>query len=246
MVDGRAPPGLPGKRQSRDGYAPLDVIAIPLRRCLLRAVVLTVAACAPCCAAKTKIASPYTAPDAPTPKTGAPPWPRPADTLARAAKEGLVPQRKESFTFHIHSHVDIFANGLSVTIPAGLGIDIADPGVRHGPLPGGGLSYGGISLCAKPCISPLHTHAPTGIVHVESPDKQDYTLGRFFGEWGVRLDASCVGGYCSPQARVAVFVNGKRFDGNPADIVFADHEEIAIVIGTPPVRIPATYGIPDL
>jgi len=211
----------------------------------LRALAIGALLCA-ACTGKAKITPSYSAPPAPSPKTGAPPWPRPADTLARATRAGLVPQRRESFTFHIHSHLDIFVNGASVTVPSGLGIDITDPGVRHAPLPGGGTGYGGISLCAKPCISPLHTHQPNGIVHVESPAKQDYKLGGFFAVWGVRLDAGCVGGYCAPDAKIGVFVKGKRYDGNPADIVFEDHAEVAIVIGTPPAQIPATYGIPEV
>ena len=131
------------------------------------------------CSTKSKVTPAYSAPAAPAPATGAAPWPRPGDTLSRAAREGLTPQRKESFTFHIHSHLDIFVNGRSMTVPSGLGIDIHDPGVRNGPEPGGGLSYGGISLCAKPCISPLHTHDMSGVVHVESGEKKDYTLGYF-------------------------------------------------------------------
>ncbi len=215
--------------------------ALPPR--LVVVLIALLAACA--CSVKVKVTPSYSAPPAPVPTTGAPPWPRPSDTLARATRVGLVPQRKESFTFHIHSHLDIFVNGQALTVPSGLGIDITDPGVHHGALGGGGMAYGGISLCAKPCISPLHTHEPNGIVHVESPGQQDYKLGQFFAVWGTRLNSLCVGAFCSPDAKIATFVNGKRSDGNPADIVFADHEEIAIVIGSPPTKIPATYGIPE-
>jgi len=198
------------------------------------------------CSTKAKVTPPYSAPDAPRPATGAAPWARPTDTLARAARAGLVAQRKESFAFHIHSHLDVFVNGRSVTVPPGLGIDITDPGVHSGPVPGGGVSYGGISLCARPCISPLHTHDPSGVVHVEAPQKHDYTLGQFFAVWGVRLDDTCVGGYCGPGAKAAVFVDGKRHEGSPAGLVFSDRTEIAVVIGTPPPQIPATFGSPDV
>ena len=217
--------------------------AIALRRPYVLLLVLVLTAS---CAAKTKVTPAYSAPPAPPPTTGAPPWARPNDTLVRAQREGLTPQRKESFTFHIHVLLDVFANGRAVTVPSGLGIDIRVPGVRSGPLPGGGTAYGGISLCAAACIAPLHTHDPSGIVHVESPDKKDYTLGQFFTEWGVRLDATCVGGYCTPQAAIAVFVNGKRREGNPADIVFVDHDVLALVVGSPPPQIPATFGNPDV
>ena len=253
MVDvrtsrGRVGRALEGQRRaggsggsSQHGYAPDEV-----SRPGVRAGLVLIALVAMSCSTKAKVAAPYSAPPAPRPATGAAPWPRPNDTLARAQREGLTPQRKESFTFHIHVLVDIFVNGRAVALPSGLGIDIRVPGVRTGPLPGGGTGYGGISLCASPCIAPLHTHDPSGIVHVESPEKKDYTLGQFFNEWAVRLDGTCVGGYCAPQAKIAVFINGKRHDGNPADIVFVDHDVLAIVVGSPPAQIPATFGNPDV
>src|SRR6266536_148216 len=77
------------------------------------------------------------------------------------------------------------------------------------------------------------------------PAKTQFTLGQFFQEWGVRLDGSCAGGYCEPGARVVVFVDGKRHRGNPAAIRLASHEEIALVIGTPPSSIPSTYAFPS-
>ena len=96
-------------------------------------------------------------------------------------------------------------------------------------------------MCAQPCIAPLHTHNADGIIHVEAMQEEDFRLGQFFTEWGVKLDSSCVGGYCRPTAAFAVFVNGKRYTGNPADIVFADRQEIAIVIGSPPDSIPSGF-----
>jgi hypothetical protein len=87
----------------------------------------------------------------------------------------------------------------------------------------------------------LHTHFADGVIHIEAPTKMQFTLGQFFREWGVRLDGSCVGGYCWPAASVAVFVDGKRQTGNPASILLLDHDEMAIVIGTPPAQVPATH-----
>jgi hypothetical protein len=64
-------------------------------------------------------------------------------------------------------------------------------------------------------------------------------LGQFFTEWGVRLGRDCVGGYCRPTS-IQFFVNGKRYDGSPRAILLTDHKEIAIVIGSPPGKIPKT------
>jgi hypothetical protein len=162
-------------------------------------------------------------------------------SLARQA--GLTPGTHEFFTYHVHAHLDILVNGRPVRVPGGIGIDIADPGVHRGQADKA-PSYGYIKRCPRPCISPLHTHDVTGVIHIEAPARTQFTLGQFFQEWGVRLDGSCAGGYCQPGVRVVVFVNGKRHRGNPANIALTSHEEIALVIGTPPRSVPSTYAFP--
>ncbi len=128
-----------------------------------------------------------------------------------------------------------------MTVPAGIGINISDPAV-HRFVTDGKPAYGGISPpCAQACISPLHTHDVTGILHTESPVNVDNTLGEFFTEWGVTLNSNCVGSYCKPRWRIAIYVNGHDVGAaRPQAITLTDHKEIAIVIGTPPAQIPAT------
>jgi len=179
-------------------------------------------------------------PPAPTPKTGAAPWPAPPDAMRRTRLAGLVPERAELLKHHVHAHLDVFVNRRPVPVPAGLGINIKDPGVHRFDTPIG-AAYGGISLCDKACISPLHTHDRSGVLHTESGTPKPNRLGQLFTEWGVRLDTTCVGGYCRPAAAIAVYVNGKRYAGDPRAIGLADGREIAIVIGSPPKQIPAGY-----
>jgi hypothetical protein len=182
--------------------------------------------------------SSYSAKRAPIPSTGAPPWPAPGDPLRRTRQAGLRPERREQLAYHVHSHLDVFVNGEPITVPAGIGINTADPGVMSGLDKDGRRAYGGIERCAQPCISPLHTHDESGILHTESPTETPNRLGQFFLEWGVRLDRSCVGGFCRTRAPIAFFVNGERYTKDPRAIGLADHREIAIVIGSPPARIP--------
>ena len=173
------------------------------------------------------------------PAQGAAPWPAPPNPMDLARKAGLAPEPAETLQFHVHAHLDVFLNGSAVEVPAGIGIDITDPAVHSGRDENGKMGYGGISpACAKPCISPLHTHQVDGVLHTESPTNTPHTLGQFFTEWDVRLDASCVGGYCKPDTSVLVYVDGKRFTGDPTTILLTDRKEIAIVIGTPPATIP--------
>ena len=179
------------------------------------------------------------------PDSGAPPWRAPSDPMARTVAAGLKPERKEFFAVHSHAHLDIFVNGEIVEVSAGIGIDITDPGVKRFEDPGG-VGYGGIELCDNPCISPLHTHDTTGVVHTEAPENQTNTLGEFFVEWSVKLDENCVGGFCEPEAPITVYVDGDPYEGNPAEITLDNEREIAIVIGSPPSEVPSTYDFSNV
>ena len=93
-----------------------------------------------------------------------PSWSRPADPMSLAREAGLMPDTKEYLTYHVHAHLDVFVNGHPVEIPAGIGIEITDPAVEKF-----GSGYGGIPEegCEQVCISPLHTHDPDGVIHIE-------------------------------------------------------------------------------
>jgi hypothetical protein len=154
-------------------------------------------------------------------QTGPAPWNQGLDTLPdRLEPLGLHDLTNEGQVVHIHQHLDIYVNGKHQPVPANIGI------------------YDGQFL------TELHTHDPSGIMHVESPTKREFDLGQFFGVWGVRLNANCVGGYCRPATQWTVYVNGQTSVGNPAAIVLKEHQEIAFAIGTPPNQIPSTYKFP--
>jgi hypothetical protein len=189
-------------------------------------------------------AGPTASPSTPTNASASPPgptvlWPAPPDPLKRTVAAGLEPAPKEHLAVHVHAHLDVLVDGQPITVPAGIGININDPDVRRFDEPDGSVSYGGIEVCAKPCISPLHTHHETGIIHTESESSEPNTLGQFFIEWAVALSDSCVGDYCSPKS-IAFYVDGEPYTGDPSAIELTDHKEIAIVIGTPPPQIPST------
>jgi len=179
---------------------------------------------------------------APTPAQGAAPWAAPPNPLALTRRAGLMPETREFVNFHVHAHLDVFVNGEPVAVPAAIGIEIDDPAVKRFEATDGSTGYGGISPpCAKPCISPLHTHFTDGVLHTEAKKNRPNTLGEFFVEWDVRLDARCVGGYCKPSAPIAFYVDGDSYTGDPREIVLTDKKEIAIVIGTPPDEIPTDF-----
>ena len=145
------------------------------------------------------------------------PWPPELEFLAdRLLPLGLQTLPQEAVTTHYHSHVDIFTDGKKVGVPALIGINPA-------------ANY----------ITELHTHDTRGVIHVESPKANDsFSLGQFLGEWGVFLDPRCIGAYCDG---LKWYVNGKQQTGNPQNLVLKPHQEVAIVVGKPPAKIPSSY-----
>ena len=160
-----------------------------------------------------------------SPSANAPWGPNTAGLRARLNALGLPPLSQQGTVLHIHQHLDLYLNGKQVAVPANVGIG-------HG----------------QSSFSPIHTHDRTGILHVESPTKTVYTLGQFFGVWGVRLSAQCIGGYCARDGRtLEAFVDGRRVSGDPARIPLRAHEEIVLAFGTQAEllkRIPSSYSFP--
>src|SRR5207253_7906980 len=100
---------------------------------------------------------------------------------------GLPALTQEGSVLHIHQHIDVFVNGGKVAVPGGIGIN------------------------DNSFISPIHTHDASGVIHVESPTKEQFTLGQFFAIWGVRFTRTSVGGYRSTAARpIRVYLRARR------------------------------------
>ena len=134
--------------------------------------------------------------------------------------DGIGCSTREQTLFHIHAHLTIFVNGTPRQVPAGIGI----PGATGQNSPQGQFVSNG------KCFYWLHTHAPDGIIHIESPVQRTFTLGDFFDEWGQPLGPGTLG----PLAgHVVAIYNGKVYLGNPRNIPLAAHAQIQLEIGTP-------------
>lgn len=99
-------------------------------------------------------------------------------------------------------HVELFAKRRVIVIPKGIGVS------RTG------------------CRYPLHTSTPTGVVHVDAT--RPHRLRDLFAVWGRRLGKSRL---LSFRGRVLVFVNGRRFRGEPGAVLLTKHRQIVLEVG---------------
>jgi hypothetical protein len=138
----------------------------------------------------------------------APPWkPEYAHLKQRIAQLKLPPVGKEQF--HNHALLHIYIDGRLVELVPNIGID-----------PAHNVS------------SAIHTHDPTGIVHMESERPFKFTLGTFFAVWGVRFGDRSLGSLQNAgDKRVRVYVNGKPVS-DPVHYVLRDNDNVVVGYGT--------------
>jgi hypothetical protein len=123
--------------------------------------------------------------------------------------DGVECQAGEQLQYHVHADLEILIDGQPVTVPKNTGI-------------------------RSNCIFWLHTHDDTGLVHVEAPEKRDFTLGQFFAVWGQPLSAAqFLGSTVDASHKITATVNGTPFTGDPASIPLADRETIVLQYGPP-------------
>jgi hypothetical protein len=112
-------------------------------------------------------------------------------------------------TFHIHPYLEIMVNGRRQEIPANTGVTLG-------------------------CMSALHTHDSTGKIHVESPERRDFTLGDFFAVWNKPFSKDQILDYTVDGTHVlTVTVNGKAIDTYENTIL---RDEDTIVISYEPQK----------
>jgi len=144
----------------------------------------------------------------------------PASTTQTGTVDGISCGPTEQLAYHIHAHLMVYVNGQPHALPGGIGI----PGSQVVQSPQGPIASGGV------CIYWLHTHAPDGVIHIESPTQTIYTLGEFFDEWHQPLSGSDVAG---AKGKVTAVVNGKPWTSSPRNIPLDPHTVIQLDVATP-------------
>ncbi len=155
----------------------------------------------------------------PVPK--APVFANPAVVKLGQTIDGVTCQASEKIAFHIHAHLTLFVSGHAFQIPYGIGI---------GPPLKGVNTTAGPFVTSGSCFMWLHTHALDGIIHIEAPKLQTFTLGQFFAVWGVKLSKLRLG---SHVGKVTAFYNGKVWRGNPESIPLTSTAQIQLDLGRP-------------
>jgi hypothetical protein len=118
------------------------------------------------------------------------------------------------------AHLDVFADGRSVTVPGGIGV-----------LP--------------TCVYWLHTTADNGLITIGSPEARTFVLGDFFDIWGAPLTGGRLLSFgVSADRPLRAFVDGRLTAGDPRAIELKDGREIALVLGRSPRTVPASFRFP--
>jgi hypothetical protein len=156
------------------------------------------------------------------PLEAGPPLAPASTTNPGATVDGIQCAPVEQLAYHIHAHLQVYADGQPRALPGAIGIN--GPVAQQTPQ---GPFYG-----ASQCIYWLHTHTSDGVIHIESPTKRIYTLGNFFHEWRQPLSATQV---ASVKGKVTAYLNGKPWTKDPSSIPLLPHASIQLDVGQPTV-----------
>ena len=110
-------------------------------------------------------------------------------------KVKCLPNSHDNLVIHIHPTLEIYMDGEKQLIPANLGIKAG-------------------------CMAEIHTHDATGVLHVESFDRnRDFVLSEFFEVWEEPFERE---GYS-----LEITVNGQKNE-EYGDFVFRDRDSIVL------------------
>lgn len=105
--------------------------------------------------------------------------------------------------YHIHPELKIIINGVSQIISANIGIQ-------------------------PTCMTSIHTHDSSGVIHIEAPVQKDFVLGDFFTVWKKSFDKEHILDKTVDQnSTLTITVNGNLVD-TYENTVLHDKDQIII------------------
>lgn len=166
--------------------------------------------------------------------------------------DGVPCEAQMSNNYHVHGFVGLFVNGKEIAVPDAIGIVHAG-GAMTDPSSG----WPNQELYGD-CFYDMHTHDPSGLVHMESVDPSGapitaslFTLGQLLDIWGIQVSATQFGPF---SGLVTVYTSGQVYrggctssqvwnceigtseyqlwNGDPHNIPMYSHEAIWFEVGT--------------
>jgi hypothetical protein len=133
----------------------------------------------------------------------------PVNTQVYPPVDNIACDVGEQNTYHVHAHLSLYINGAQVPIPQSLGI-----------------------APDQSCFYWLHTHDTSGVIHVEAPKKDVFTLGTFFHEWEEVFPQLQYPLQLDQTSGWTVYVNGKLYSGDFRKIPLDAHTLITMTYNT--------------
>lgn len=137
--------------------------------------------------------------------------------------DNIVCEANEQVAYHVHAHLTLYIDGQQMPIPQNLGI-----------------------ASDQSCLYWLHTHDTSGVIHVEAPDQQVFTLGTFFKEWSEVFPQQQYPVQLSSTDGWKVYVNGKPYTGDFHKIELSAHTLITMAYQSPNAVPDTVYNWGDL
>jgi hypothetical protein len=146
-----------------------------------------------------------------------------SDNPAYPVVDNIACQTHEQLAYHIHAHLSIYVDDKPVSLPANVGI-----------------------ASDQSCIYWLHTHDSSGVIHIESPNANTYSLGTFFTEWDDHFSQLGYPSQLNTTDGWQVYVDGKPYNGDFHKIQLVAHKLITLAYNSPKITSDTTYSWGDL
>jgi len=159
-----------------------------------------------------------------SPRANSSPAPSPTAAVSEyPAVDGISCDSSAHTNFHIHVHLTIYIGGISLDIPNNIGVapDYScfywlHTTVNHGP------------------TSPTVAKFQHGVIHIEAPAEQAFTLGNFLDIWSHRFSTMHYFSFMDQMSPAwQVYVNGQPYTGDYHTIPLTQHALITLAYRSP-------------
>jgi hypothetical protein len=125
---------------------------------------------------------------------------------------------------HIHAHISIYIDGQLSPLPQYIGI----PQNANSGQP--------------TCFYWLHTHDSTGIIHIEAPVNETFTLGEFLDEWNQQFSGLGFPTQLLLNSGWTMWINGKPYHNSLTSIPLGRHDLITVAYNSPKAQPDTKYA----